>query len=335
MFGDIRYHTFNVIKHDPNKWSTNWEQFSGLTYIPLVSELEEKILPFGDDLHEFMQQKWHYSIYISIVYIITIFILKNYMKTRKNAFNLRIPMAFWSSTLALFSIIGVIRCLPEFINILTNKGFTASFCDASYYKDWRLNLWYLFFVVSKALELIDTLFIVLRKNKLITLHWIHHCLTLSYSWYVFGDVPATARWMVNMNFIIHSIMYSYYALRAFRIQIPRVVNISITSLQILQMFYGLYINFRVINFKVNGIPCDLSPNVALCGLSLYSLFFALFVNYFVRSYLLKSSSKSMTFVCNINNNNNVINNNNNNNMSGRKEKNNNNYNYVSLERKYQ
>ena len=50
-------------------------------------------------------------------------------------------------------------------------------------KDWRLNLWYLFFVLSKALELVDTLFIVLRKHKLLTLHWVHHCLTLCYSWY--------------------------------------------------------------------------------------------------------------------------------------------------------
>jgi hypothetical protein len=67
-------------------------------------------------------------------------------------------------------------------------------------------------------------------------------------------------------------MYSYYAFRAFRISIPRVINISITSLQILQMFFGLYINLRVIQFKTSDIPCDLSPSVAVTGLSLYSLF---------------------------------------------------------------
>ncbi len=85
-------------------------------------------------------------------------------------------------------------------------------------------------------------------------------------------------------------MYSYYAFRAFRISIPRVINISITSLQTLQMFYGLYINLRVIQFKTSDIPCDLSPSVAVTGLSLYSLFFILFVNCFVRSYLLKPKS---------------------------------------------
>jgi len=297
LFNDVRYHDFNVIREADGirKWSTDWNRFPGFSYIPLITELEESILPFGNELHRFMQQKWHYSLYISFVYVVVIRSLQSWMAGREKPFNLRLPMAYWSSVLALFSIIGVVRCLPEFVHILVNKGFNASFTDSSYYKDWRLNLWYLFFVLSKALELVDTLFIVLRKQKLLTLHWVHHCLTLCYSWYVFGDVPATARWMVNMNFMIHSMMYTYYACKAFRMQIPRVVNVTITTLQIIQMMYGLYINIRVALLKVKGEPCDAHISVALTGLSLYGLFFILFVNFFIRSYLLKPQTKSMVF----------------------------------------
>ncbi len=161
-------------------------------------------------------------------------------------------------------------------------------------QDFRLNLWYLFFTLSKSIELFDTIFIVLRKQKLITLHWVHHVLTLNYSWYVFADVPATARWMVNMNFLIHSMMYSYYALKSLRISIPRSVNITITSLQIAQMFAGLYVNYRAFQYKLLGIPCDLSISVAMTGFSLYFLFFLLFVNFFFRTYLLKPSLKKIT-----------------------------------------
>ncbi len=161
-------------------------------------------------------------------------------------------------------------------------------------QDFRLNLWYLFFTLSKSIELFDTIFIVLRKQKLITLHWVHHVLTLNYSWYVFADVPATARWMVNMNFLIHSMMYSYYALKSLRISIPRSVNITITSLQIAQMFAGLYVNYRAFQYKLLGIPCDLSISVAMTGFSLYFLFFLLFVNFFFRTYLLKPSLKRIT-----------------------------------------
>ncbi|CAG2173516.1 unnamed protein product, partial [Oppiella nova] len=219
-----------------------------------------------DDYVEIMHQKWHYSVYISIGYIILIPILKQWMKYRGKPYNLRTLLTFWNSFLAVFSIIGVIRCLPEFAYILSTKGFTASFCQSDYYKDLRLNWWYLFFVWSKVIELIDTLFILLRNGKLLTLHWIHHVLTLCYSWYVFGDVPATARWMVGMNFIAHSLMYTYYALKAMRISIPLVI---------------------IIEYKNTGIPCDASLSVVTSGLALYTLFLLMFTNFFINSYLRK------------------------------------------------
>ena len=65
-------------------------------------------------------------------------------------------------------------------------------------------------------ELGDTIFIVLRKQKLIFLHWYHHITVLIYCWYSFSQYTAPARWFVVMNFIVHSIMYTYYAFRALR-----------------------------------------------------------------------------------------------------------------------
>lgn len=137
------------------------------------------------------------------------------------------------------------------------------------------------------------MFIVLRKRRLIHLHWIHHTLTLIYSWFVFGDMPSTARWMVNMNLVIHTMMYAYYALAAMRIRMPRQVNITITTLQIAQMFAGLYINVHCLQRKLTGKPADLSFAVALSGFSLYFLFFALFVNFFIRTYIIPTSTKAM------------------------------------------
>lgn len=157
-------------------------------------------------------------------------------------------------------------------------------------QDTRLNAWYLFFTLSKAPELVDTLFIVLRQRRLINLHWIHHTLTLVYSWFAFPDVPSTARWMVNMNVFIHTLMYSYYALAAMKVRIPRQVNVVLTTMQIAQMFVGLYINADCLRRKLSGIPTDLSLSVALSGFSLYFLFFLLFVNFFVKTYLVPASS---------------------------------------------
>ena len=78
-----------------------------------------------------------------------------------------------------------------------------------------------------------------------------------------------------------------------KIKIPRQVNVSITTLQIAQMFAGFYINIDCLRRKLTGQPADLSLSVAISGFSLYFLFFMLFVNFFVRTYILPGSSKVM------------------------------------------
>ena len=82
-----------------------------------------------------------------------------------------------------------------------------------------------------------------------------------------------------------------------RFTIPRVVNITITSLQIAQMFAGLFINYLALHYKLSGLPCDLSKRVAIFGFSLYFLFFLLFMNFFIRTYILKKSNNMKSSIC--------------------------------------
>ena len=119
-------------------------------------------------------------------------------------------------------------------------------------------------------ELGDTIFIVLRKQKLIFLHWYHHITVLIYCWYSFSQYTAPARWFVVMNFIVHSIMYTYYAFRALRYntiiiflsihhqsiicryRVPKIIAMVITSLQLIQMIIGCAVNYMAFNYKQNG-----------------------------------------------------------------------------------
>ena len=39
---------------------------------------------------------------------------------------------------------------------------------------------------------------------------------LIYSWYSFSEYSAQARWFIVMNYLVHSVMYTYYALKSIR-----------------------------------------------------------------------------------------------------------------------
>ena len=258
--------------------STDWSQFPGLAFaFPAEAD-------FARDYHrQWLYHNWSVALYVSAVYVLFVLIGQRVMSNQKGL-GLRSLMFCWNLMLAVFSIMGTIRCLPEFVHMIRNSGLESSYCNSSYYYDVRLTFWYWLFVWSKVIELGDTVFIILRKQTLISLHWIHHVLTLSYAFFVIGEAPASARWMVNMNFAIHSVMYTYYALKAVRIRIPRKIAMTITVAQIVQMLFGLYINYRAFSMRLEGKHCDTSLSASSSGLFIYGLFFLLFINFFVKSY---------------------------------------------------
>ena len=123
----------------------------------------------------------------------------------------------WSCSLAVFSLAGASRTWAEVVQVVSRGGIYQAVCTPSFITQDRVaGLWTYLFVLSKVMELFDTAFIVLRKQKLIFLHWYHHITVLIYCWYSFSQYTAPARWFVVMNFIVHSIMYTYYAFRALR-----------------------------------------------------------------------------------------------------------------------
>lgn len=143
------------------------------------------------------------------------------------------------------------------------------------------------------------MWIILRKQKLEILHWCHHFLTLIYCFSVIGFIPGTARWMVSMNFAIHTAMYFYYALKSLQVRISRSIAMVITIAQIVQMIFGLYVNYKAYEIRRSGQPCDTSISASLCGLFIYFLFFLLFIKFFVFAYCSKLTLKGLRKVLKI------------------------------------
>lgn len=98
-----------------------------------------------------------------------------------------------------------------------------------------------------------------------------------------------------MNYFIHSIMYSYYSFKAFRIFIPRFISFVITVSQIAQMFIGFYVAGYIFAQKLKDAPCKMSLNESIFSISVYASYAILFFNFFLRTYF-KRSPQSVSAV---------------------------------------
>ncbi|NXR19897.1 ELOV6 protein, partial [Cinclus mexicanus] len=229
------------------------------------------------------------SFIISIIYFILIFGIQHIMKERR-PFHLRVPLVLWSFSLTLFSIIAACRIWKQMAFILLNKGFKQSVCSRSFYIHPVSKLWMYLFALSKLVEMGDTLFIVLRKKKLIFLHWYHHCFTMIVSWYGYNIMTIGMGWNAALNLSIHSVVYSYYTVTAMGFRVPKSIMMLITTSQIVQMAGFLIINIFSFFWK-NDKGCQISWPMLLIPFILYTTLLALFYNFFMKTYL-SSTQKS-------------------------------------------
>ncbi len=232
-----------------------------------------------------MSNYFGYIVFYAICYLALIVFGKKIMEKREK-FELRRFLIAWNFLLSLFSTLGAVRVWPEFIYEIQNYGLEHTFCS-HHWTHGVHGCWVQLFVLSKFAELIDTAFIIARKQKLIFLHWYHHLTVLLYVWFctIEVDSAASGRWFMVMNFTVHAFMYAYYGLSALRFKIPKWVNIILTSSQILQMIIGIYINFSAFLIKQRGGSCSISDNNLKFSFVMYLSYFILFFNFFYKVYL--------------------------------------------------
>lgn len=134
---------------------------------------------------------------------------------------------------------------------------------------------------------------VLRKQKLLFLHWYHHITVLLYSWYSYKDMVAGGGWFMTMNYTVHALMYSYYAARAASLRVPRPLAVLITGAQIIQMAMGVVVSGLVYRWMQRGDCHSRLDNVGWAAL-MYLSYLLLFCNFFYQTYLRRHAKASKT-----------------------------------------
>ena len=169
------------------------------------------------------------------------------MKHRE-PFQLKRPLLLWNAFLSIGSAYGAYHILRYIYN--TPMTFHVSVCNHELLYTSEVAWIIAAFNGTKIFEWLDTLFLILRKKKIIFLHWFHHLLTFLYCWhatlYSYRS-DASGMWFAGMNLIVHAIMYMYYALAAVNIYLP--FSWLITIIQTLQMVIGCTVLVYTVNCK--------------------------------------------------------------------------------------
>ncbi|KAK9500607.1 hypothetical protein O3M35_001845 [Rhynocoris fuscipes] len=156
--------------------------------------------------------------------------------------------------------------------------------------------WWYF--MSKVVELLDTLFFVLRKkqNQVTVLHVYHHAIMVISTWgylkYARGEQGIIPGFL---NSVVHVIMYSYYLLAALGPRVQKYLwwKKYLTKLQLGQfVLILLYLSTMII------LDCQVPR-----GLTLYMsfntfIFLILFINFYKKSYS-KGTKPSLMNTCHL------------------------------------
>lgn len=141
-------------------------------------------------------------------YYLVIFGGRELMRDRP-AFKLRTAFIVHNWYLTVISGGLLVLFIQQLLPSIWHKGLYENFCGRSGWTDKLTVLYYLNYL-TKYLELLDTVFLVLKKKPLTFLHTYHHGATalLCYTQLV-GETSVS--WVpITLNLTVHVVMYWYY-----------------------------------------------------------------------------------------------------------------------------
>ncbi|GMS90003.1 hypothetical protein PENTCL1PPCAC_12178, partial [Pristionchus entomophagus] len=198
----------------------------------------------------------------------------------------RPPFQIWNLTIAVLS--GVCACgmSDEFFRTLFGRGLNASLCtstDTFFHGTNGFFLWC--YHIIRLFEFSDTYFIILRKQPLLFIHWYHHALTLFVSWFTYGRPSPYSRYGIYLNAIVHTVMYTYFFLRACNVRLPLAVAKFITTAQIVQFVIASWsiIHTSVLKFGLR-VPCELDMQTVISSWFMVVCYLYLFIDLYRNKY---------------------------------------------------
>lgn len=245
------------------------------TYLPLGLQMP---LSTMQGTTAFMRQHPEVACVTAAGYIWLVHAGQKWMAPRQRM-ELKATMAAWNALLSVVSAVGFVSLLGDSTTVLSKGGLDQVICTS---EEENLSPVVMLFCLSKFPELLDTAFMVARKRPVPLLHWYHHSSVLVFCWFAWAYQNPVGGAFALMNMLVHTVMYAYFAVSAYGWLRHRIVRMSITGLQILQMLAGLGLLLLALG------RCNASemPTVNMgFGILMYLSYALLFGHFFAQQYL--------------------------------------------------
>ncbi|KAJ8905628.1 hypothetical protein NDN08_002134 [Rhodosorus marinus] len=156
-------------------------------------------------------------------------------------------------------------------------------CSSELHDNGSLHLIYWLNYLLKYYELLDTVFLVLRKKPVMFLHEYHHGATLLLTWSQQNE-HSTAQWVpILYNLGVHVAMYYYYILSALKIHVWWKKHL--TTVQIIQFIVGVSSSsYAYYRYLFTPEKCHGNDTGAIVGVSVLFSYFILFTRFYFQTY---------------------------------------------------
>ncbi|KDQ06920.1 hypothetical protein BOTBODRAFT_60325 [Botryobasidium botryosum FD-172 SS1] len=233
------------------------------------------------------------------LYLAIIFSLREFMRGR-DPIKLNTLFQIHNVYLTLGSGLLLVLMVEEIVPIVWKRGLFYGICGNDSWTP-KLEFYYIINYYIKYLELLDTVFLALKKKPLAFLHVFHHSATALLC-YVQLNGRTSVSWVpIVLNLTVHVFMYYYYYATAGgrRIWWKK----YLTSMQITQFIIDLFVVYyatthlfltrnpaysyiaSMIFPDLPGQPsCAGSKEAAIFGCSLLTSYLFLFIDFYFRTY---------------------------------------------------
>ncbi|KAL7821136.1 fatty acid elongase-like protein [Trichoderma gracile] len=275
----------------------------GIHLWPLFSKAFEYVAGYPAEEFDFVVGKTPMStlrdtsIFVAIYYLV-IFGGRELMRNRE-PFKLKTLFLIHNFVLTAVSAALLALFVEQLLPTIARRGLLYAVCDAN--GGWTQPLIVLYYMtyLTKYLELLDTVFLFLKKKPLTFLHCYHHGATalLCYTQLI-GST--SVQWVpIALNLLVHVVMYWYY------FQSARGVRIWwkewVTRLQIIQFVIDLgFVYFASYTYFAstywprmpNWGSCAGREFAAYSGIVILSSYLVLFISFYFATYATKKGGKA-------------------------------------------